>query len=105
MNSAILKLTNYLSLEAERGYDDGSVVGGLDRMLEPWKEEALSSDVSQELVDAVVSRLSDYPRLSAKSREDTLRGLWNRLRAEYPELAPSPDATLSVWLQNMCPPG
>ena len=96
MNSAIQKLTNYLSLEAGRGYDNNSVVGGLDRMLVPWTEEALSTGVTQELVDVVVSRLSDYPRLSAKSREDTLRGLWNRLRAEYPELAPSPDATVSA---------
>ncbi len=96
MNAAILKLTNYLSLEAERGYDNGSVVGGLDRMLEPWKEEALKTGVVPDLVDVVVSRLSDYPRLSAKSREDTLRGLWNRLRAEYPELAPSPGATAAA---------
>ena len=96
MNSDIQKLTNYISLEAGRGYDNGSVVGGLDQMLVPWSEAALKSSVTQELVDVVMSRLSDYPRLSAKSREDTLRGLWNRLRAEYPELAPSPDETVSA---------
>jgi ATP-dependent DNA helicase RecG len=89
LNSAIQKLTSYLTLEAERDYDNGSVVGGLDRMLEPWKEEALESGVSPELIDVVVARLGDYARLSAKSREETLRGLWNRLRAEYPELAPA----------------
>ena len=100
MNSDIQKLTNYISLEAGRGYDNGSVVGGLDQMLVPWSEAALKSGVTQELVDVVMSRLSDYPRLSAKSREDTLRGLWDRLRAEYPELAPSPDETVSAAPQQ-----
>ncbi|GMR11607.1 MAG: ATP-dependent DNA helicase RecG [Anaerolineae bacterium] len=89
MNSAIQKLANYLTLEAERGFDNGAVVGGLDRMLDPWEEEARESGVPPELADVVVARLRDYPRLSAKSREETLRGLWNRLHAEYPELASS----------------
>ena len=93
MNSAIQKLANYLSLEAERGYDNGSVVGGLDRMLEPWRDEALESGVAPELIDVVTARLGDYPRLSAKSREETLHGLWNRVRAEYPELGPSPEVS------------
>ena len=90
MNSAIQKLANYLTLEAERGFDNGAVVGGLDRMLDPWGEEARESGVPSKLTDIVVARLRDYPRLSAKSREETLRGLWNRLHAEYPELASSP---------------
>ncbi len=93
LNPAIQKLANYLSLEADRGYDNGSVVGGLDRMLEPWREEALESGVASELVDVVVARLGDYPRLSANSREETLHGLRNRLRAEYPELGPSAEVT------------
>ncbi|MFQ5922184.1 MAG: ATP-dependent DNA helicase RecG [Anaerolineales bacterium] len=90
MNSAIQKLTKYLTLEAGRGYDNGAVVGGLGRMLDPWEEEARETGVAPELIDIVVARLRDYPRLSAKSREETLRGLWNRLHAEYPELAASP---------------
>ncbi len=90
MNSAIQKLAKYLALEAERGFDNGAVVGGLERMLDPWREEARESGVPPELTDIVVARLRDYPRLSAKSREETLRGLWNRLHAEYPELASSP---------------
>lgn len=87
LNSAIQKLTKYLALEAERGYDNGAVVGGFARMLDPWEEEARKSEVAPDLMEIVVSRLRDYPRLSAQSREETLRGLWNRLRADYPELA------------------
>ncbi len=56
-------------------------------MLDPWEEEARKSEVAPDLMEIVVSRLRDYPRLSAQSREETLRGLWNRLRADYPELA------------------
>jgi len=96
LNSAIQKLANYLTLEAERGFDNGAVVGGLDRMLDPWEEEARESGVPPELANIVVARLRDYPRLSAKSREETLRGLWNRLRAEYPELTSSPGKSEGV---------
>ncbi|MFQ5944035.1 MAG: ATP-dependent DNA helicase RecG, partial [Anaerolineales bacterium] len=95
MNSAIQKLTNYLKLETERGYDNGAVVGGLDRMLDPWKEEARNADVAPELISIVEARLRDYHRLSAKSREETLRGLWNRLRAEYSDLATTLEGTVA----------
>jgi len=89
LNSAIQKLTKYLTLEAERGYDNGAVVGGLEGMLDPWEEEARNSEVAPDLLEIVVARLRDYSRLSAKSREETLRGLWNRLHADYPELVAS----------------
>ena len=104
MNEAIEKLAKYLTLEAERGYDNGAVVGGLERMLEPWRGEAEQSGVSADLIEFVVARLQDYPRLSPNSREDTLRGLRNRLATEYPdpeesipdELAPEQPAAEAV---------
>ena len=40
MNPAVEKLVKYLRLEADRGYDNRAVVGGLQCMLEPWETEA-----------------------------------------------------------------
>jgi ATP-dependent DNA helicase RecG len=84
MNPAIDKLVKYFRLEAERGHDNRAVVGGLQKMLEPWEEEARQTGVPEQVIEAVVSRLRDYPRLTASSREEALSGLLNRLKTEFP---------------------
>jgi ATP-dependent DNA helicase RecG len=86
LNPAIEKLSKYLELEAARGYDNKAVMGGLQKMLEPWKAEAEQHGVPEELRALVVARLRDYPQLSANSRAEALEGLWRRLRQTYPEL-------------------
>jgi len=87
MLPVIERLLKFLRLEADRGYDNRSVLGGLDRMLEPWQAEARQQGVPEAIVQVVVSRLRDYPQLSPASRQDALRGVRARLRSEYPELA------------------
>jgi ATP-dependent DNA helicase RecG len=86
MNSAINKITKFLRLEAERGFDDRAVVGGLGNMLDPWKTEAQAAGLEEDLISAVESRLLDYDRLSPGSRSDVLKGLWKRLQSAEPEL-------------------
>jgi ATP-dependent DNA helicase RecG len=86
MNPVITKLAKFLRLEAERSYDNRAVVGGLERMLEPWQAEASEHNLPQPLIEAVESRLRDYARLSPTSRRDVLQGLWHRLQQEAPEL-------------------
>ena len=87
MNPSLDKLSKFLRLEAERAYDNRAVVGGLQQMLEPWAEEAKTSNLQDSSIELVVSRLRDYGRLSPNSRYESLRGLWNRLRETHPELA------------------
>jgi ATP-dependent DNA helicase RecG len=86
MNPAINKITKFLQLEAERGFDDRAVVGGLGNMLEPWRTEAHSAGLGDDLISAVESRLRDYDRLSPGSRSDVLKGLWKRLQSAEPGL-------------------
>ncbi|OGO70064.1 MAG: ATP-dependent DNA helicase RecG [Chloroflexi bacterium RBG_19FT_COMBO_62_14] len=88
MNPALDKLTKYLRLEADRGYDNRAVVGGLDRILEPWEAEARASSLPEGLIQVVVSRLRDYAQLSPRSRQEALEGLWARLRGEFPDAWP-----------------
>ena len=80
MNPSLLKLQKFFKLEAERGYDDRAVVGGLERMLTPWEAEARADGLPEELIAAVVARLRDYHRLSPNSRQEALQGLWRRIQ-------------------------
>ncbi len=90
MNSSLEKVAKYLSLEMDRNFDNRAVVGGLQRMLEPWEAEARSTGVPDNVIEAVVARLRDYPQLSVASRKEALEGLVRRLKSEFPDL-PLPD--------------
>ena len=97
MKPSLQKLQKFLKLEADRGYDNRAVMGGLDRMLAPWEAEARTEGVPEELVRAVVTRLRDYPHLTPNSRAETLDGLWRRIQREtnqsLPPLAAPPGKT------------
>lgn len=82
MKTSIRKLYNYFRLEAERGYDNNAVMGGLDRMLGHWEAEARVEGVDEDLIQLVSTRIRDYPRLSLDSRRETLLGVWNRIQRE-----------------------
>jgi len=86
MPPVIEKLLKFLRLEADRGYDNRSVLGGLDQMLDPWQEEARQQDVPEAVIQVVVSRLRDYPQLTPASRKEVLGGIGARLRNAYPDL-------------------
>jgi ATP-dependent DNA helicase RecG len=86
MNNSLTKLSKFFKLEADRGFDNHAVVGGLGRMLEPWKQEAQVEDVPETVIQVVESRLRDYGRLTPPSRKEALQGLWNRLSESYPDL-------------------
>ena len=89
MKPSLLKLHKFLKLEIERGYDNRAVVGGLEKMLEPWQAEAQADNLPPELVQAVLSRLRDYANLSPRSRSETLEGLWRRIQRESTEAVPA----------------
>jgi ATP-dependent DNA helicase RecG len=107
MKQSIEKLQKFFSLEADRGYDNKAVMGGLEKMLDSWEADARVDDLQEELIQAVKTRLRDYNRLSPDSRRDALKGLWNRIRREIgrditpdaekepaetaPESAPAPE--------------
>jgi len=89
MKPSLIKLQKFFKLEAERGYDNRAVLGGLSRMLEPWEAEARQEGLPEDLISAVISRLRDYNRLSPASRQEALQGLWGRIQSE---VSPSPAA-------------
>jgi len=69
-------------LEAERGYDNKAVMGGLSNILSSWELEAREDQLPEQIIQAVISRLRDYHRLSEESREVALKGIWKRVNKE-----------------------
>ena len=49
MKPSLEKLQKFFKLEAERGYDNNAVMGGLDRMLDHWQAQARADGVSDDL--------------------------------------------------------
>ncbi|MBM3143598.1 MAG: ATP-dependent DNA helicase RecG [Chloroflexi bacterium] len=88
MKPSIQKLRNYFKLEAKNGYDNSAVIGGLERMLDPWSMEARADSLPEAIIQAVTTRLRDYHRLSVESRKETLFGLWKRIQRELGEGEP-----------------
>ena len=80
MKPSIQKLQKFFKLEAERGYDNHAVLGGLERMLDLWEAEARADNLPDDLIRVVTDRLRDYARLTEKSRAETLQGLWKRIQ-------------------------
>jgi ATP-dependent DNA helicase RecG len=88
MKPSLQKLQKFFKLEAERGFDNRAVLGGLDRILGSWEIDARADDLPEEIIQLVDSRLRDYPRLSEGSRAEALNGLWKRLQDIDSELMP-----------------
>ena len=83
MQSSIEKLRKFFRLEAENGYNDSAIIGGLAKMLDYWENDARNDGIAEDVIQAVAGRLRDYSRLSPESRKETLIGIWNRVKSEY----------------------
>ena len=79
MKKSIQKLKKFFRLESERGYDNKAVMGGLANILSSWELEAREDQLSEQIIQAVISRLRDYHQLSEESREVALKGIWQRV--------------------------
>ena len=82
MKPSIQKLRKFFRLEAERGYDNKAVMGGLTNILSAWELEAREDQLPEQIIQAIISRLRDYHRLSEESREVALKGIWQRITRE-----------------------
>ncbi len=85
MQPSLEKLRKFFRLEHENGYANSAVIGGLAKMLDFWESEARAEGVSEDVIQAVASRLRSYEGLSSEGRADSLKGLWKRIQNAYPE--------------------
>jgi len=92
MPSPIEKLQKFFKLEAERGYDNRAVVGGLDKIVPAWDTEAQTLNYPESLIEMVRTRLLNYPNLESEERSQSLADLLTLLKefqSEHPQLAAS----------------
>ncbi len=72
-------------MEAERQYDNGAVMGGMEKMLRGWEAEARAEDVNEPLINAVVTQLRNYEELEPEYRAEALKNVWLRVKRETGE--------------------
>lgn len=75
MLSSVAKLQKFFKLEVERGHDNRAVVGGLDKILPSWENEARSNQLSEETIQIIIDGLRTYPDLEPEDRAKTLNRL------------------------------
>jgi len=75
MPSSIEKLLKFIKLERERGFDNRAVVGGLDKIVPSWTNEARAGGLSEEQINAVTDRLREYPQVDPTQRPEFIEAL------------------------------
>jgi len=79
MLPALQKLQKFIKLEAERGYDNRAVLGGLDKIIPLWQQEARENGVPEPLIQEVTRCLERYASLSPEERADCLQALLEKI--------------------------
>ncbi len=90
MQPSLEKLRKFFRLEHENKYENTAIIGGLAKMLDYWEGEARADGVAEEVIQAVISRLQAYEKLTPGGRADSLKGLWKRIGETYPEAGQKP---------------
>jgi ATP-dependent DNA helicase RecG len=73
------KLYKIFSLEAEFGYTNKAVVGGLEKLSTTWVAEARADGFLEEKIQKVMSLLNKYPSLEVPERRNALIEIGNIL--------------------------
>lgn len=80
MPSSIEKLLKILKLEVELGYENRAVVGGLEKFLPVWENEARSSNIDKDLIQNVSDKINTYRELNSEKRPVLLTEIFDLLR-------------------------
>jgi len=89
MQRSIEKLYKILKLEAEFGFNNKAVVGGLEKLCETWAGEARSEGNPEENIQQVVDVFKDYSNLQISERAQSVKKIGHVL--DIPGLKYLPD--------------
>ena len=89
MQRSIEKLYKILKLEAEFGFNNKAVVGGLEKLSETWAGEARSEGNPEEKIQQVVDVFKDYSNLQISERAQSVKKIGHVL--DIPGLKYLPD--------------
>ena len=79
MPSPVVKLQKIINLEANRGFDNRSVVGGFEKFIPIWENEARFSGVDPDIIQQVVDSLRSYVSADSAGRSRIISQLANLL--------------------------
>ncbi len=80
MPSPVDKLLKFLSLEIDRGYDNRAVVGGLEKIIPVWKDEAETARLQPTVIEAICVLLQNYPQVAQEDRAASIQELIQMVR-------------------------
>ncbi len=86
MTNPFETLRKILQNEAARGYDDKGMVGGIDKFIPAFEQQARKANVEEALIAEVVGWMKQYSTLSMEDRAKAMSDLLARL----PMAVPSP---------------
>ncbi len=83
MKPSIQKLYNIFKIESENDYFNRAVIGGVDRILDKWVNEARLDQIDEETIQSISENLIHYPDLTLEERAETLKTLWEQIQKKY----------------------
>lgn len=104
--SPIVQLQKILETEANRGFDNGGIVGGLDKYAVHWQKAAEKAAVDADVVTDVVGWLRAYPALTVEGRAAEMDAIRQKLTSAVAEKQPSsaePKAAAPVVKKQKAP--
>jgi ATP-dependent DNA helicase RecG len=84
MPSPTEKLYKFFKLEADRGYDNRAVVGGLEKISPIWESEARQQNLDEQLIQNVSRKLVEYHELEQAARAGVIKDLVELLQTVTP---------------------
>nr|HPL81373.1 hypothetical protein [Anaerolineaceae bacterium] len=72
MNKATEKLSRIFKLEAQQGFEDRAVMGGLVRLTQTWESDAREVAMDEKTIQFVSQKFSSYAQLSPVERKNLL---------------------------------
>jgi ATP-dependent DNA helicase RecG len=73
MPSPIEKLIKFFKLEINRNYDNRAVVGGLEKIVPMWENEARADQIDPQVIQFVSERLNRYAAGDLPERTTLIR--------------------------------
>ncbi len=86
MQPSLEKLRKFFRLEHENGYSNTAVIGGMEKIIDPWSSEARLDRVPEEIIQLVVATLLGYAAQKPPERAAALKALWKQIRERAPEV-------------------
>jgi len=109
MPASIDKLLKILQLEGQQfNYSDRAIIGGLEKLLPSWLNEAVSDNLPEDTLSGIRTALGNYASLSPEQRHQNILTLAKSLKEAYPadvRIARSEALISKTFSKPYTPPG